>query len=84
MADVVKVLGSNVTSLSKRRAELLAKGMMYSPHYGELAFTVSMLGPFMHSYRKYLKFSREMFLHSANIINEGASLFFRAESGGPW
>ena len=47
MADVAKVLGSSVASLSKRRASLLAKGMIYSPHYGEMAFTVPMFGQFM-------------------------------------
>lgn len=52
MSDVAKVLGSSVASLSKRRASLLAKGMIYSPHYGELAFTVPMFGPFMRRSRK--------------------------------
>ena len=52
VADIAKVLGSNVASLSKRRASLLAKGMIYSPHYGELAFTVPMFGQFMRRSRK--------------------------------
>ena len=52
VADVAKALGSNVASLSKRRASLLAKGMVYSPHYGELAFTVPMFGQFMRRSRK--------------------------------
>lgn len=52
MADVAKFIGSSVASLSKRRASLLAKGMIYSPHYGELAFTVPMFGPFMRRSRK--------------------------------
>ena len=47
VADVGKVLGCSVASLSKRRASLLAKGMIYSPHYGELAFTVPMFGQYM-------------------------------------
>lgn len=52
VADVAKALGSNVASLSKRRASLLAKGMIYSPRYGELAFTVPMFGQFMRRSRK--------------------------------
>ena len=52
MADVAKMLGSNVATLSKRRASLLAKGMIYSPRYGELAFTVPMFGKFMRRSRK--------------------------------
>ena len=52
VADVAKALGSNVASLSKRRASLLAKGMIYSPRYGELAFTVPMFGQFMQRSRK--------------------------------
>ena len=52
VADVAKALGSNVASLSKRRASLLAKGMVYSPRYGELAFTVPMFGQFMRRSRK--------------------------------
>lgn len=47
MADVSRALHCNVASLSKRRASLLAKGMIYSPRYGELAFTVPMFGRFM-------------------------------------
>ena len=52
VADVAKALGSNVASLSKRRASLLAKGMIYSPRYGEFAFTVPMFGQFMRRSRK--------------------------------
>ena len=52
MADVAKMLDSNVATLSKRRASLLAKGMIYSPRYGELAFTVPMFGNFMRRSRK--------------------------------
>ena len=52
VADVAKALGSNVASLSKRRASLLAKGMIYSPRYGELAFTVPMFGQYMRRSRK--------------------------------
>ena len=52
VADVAKALGSKVASLSKRRASLLAKGMIYSPRYGELAFTVPMFGQFMRRSKK--------------------------------
>ena len=47
LADVARVLKCNVASLSKRRASLLGKGMVYSPHYGELDFTVPMFAMFM-------------------------------------
>ena len=47
VADVAKELRVGVASISKRRASLLTKGMVYSPRYGELAFTVPMFGQFM-------------------------------------
>ena len=52
MANVACVLDVNAASMSKRRASLLAKGMIYSPHYGELAFTVPMFGQFMRRSRR--------------------------------
>ena len=52
LADVARVLDCNVATLSKRRASLLAKGMIYSPHYGELDFTVPMFASFMRRSRK--------------------------------
>ena len=52
MSEVAKSLKCNVASLSKRRASLLAKGMIYSPHYGELAFTVPMFGQFMRRFHR--------------------------------
>ena len=47
LGDVAKVLETSVATLSKRRASLLAKGMIYSPKYGEMAFTVPMFGQFL-------------------------------------
>ena len=47
LGDVAKVLGTSVTTISKRRASLLAKGMIYSPAYGEIAFTVPMFAEFL-------------------------------------
>lgn len=47
LTDIAGALGCRVASLSKRRASLLAKGMIYSPRYGELDFTVPMFATFM-------------------------------------
>ncbi len=40
MGDVAETIGLKVTSLGPRRASLIKKGMIYSPNYGEIAFTV--------------------------------------------
>jgi len=44
IADQMKV---TVGSLSPRRAKLIKKGMIYSPTYGKLAFTVPLFGEFL-------------------------------------
>jgi hypothetical protein len=44
IADVLKVKG---TSLSPVRAGLIKKGMIYSPSYGDIAFTVPLFDEFM-------------------------------------
>jgi hypothetical protein len=46
-ADVADVLGVKLTSLGPIRAKLIRKGMVYSPSYGELAFTVPLFDEFM-------------------------------------
>lgn len=40
-------LGRKPSSLGPVRASLIAKGMIYTPGYGETAFTVPLFGPFM-------------------------------------
>ena len=47
LQDVADRMKMNVRALSPRRSSLIAKGMIYSPRYGELAFTVPMFGRFM-------------------------------------
>ena len=46
-SDIANVLGVNVTSLGPIRAKLIRKGMVYSPVYGEMAFTVPLFDKFM-------------------------------------
>ncbi len=45
--DVADVLSKNVSSLSPTRSKLIEKGMIYSPHYGFLSFTVPLFGDFL-------------------------------------
>ncbi len=45
--DIAAVLGVKVNSLGPMRAKLIGKGMIYSPAYGEMAFTVPLFDEFM-------------------------------------
>lgn len=45
--DIADVLGVKVNSLGPVRAKLINKGMIYSPSYGGMAFTVPLFGEFM-------------------------------------
>lgn len=45
--DIAAALGVKVTSLGPVRAKLIRKGMIYSPAYGDLAFTVPLFDEFM-------------------------------------
>ncbi len=45
--DIADALGVKVTSLGPVRAKLIRKGMVYSPGYGEMAFTVPLFDEFM-------------------------------------
>ena len=47
LGDIADLLKSKTTSLSPLRAKLMKKGMIYSPSYGEMAFTVPLFGEFM-------------------------------------
>ncbi|MGE5196275.1 MAG: AAA family ATPase [Anaerolineae bacterium] len=47
MGDIAEILDSRATSLSPVRAKLIKKGMIYSPAYGDLAFTVPLFDEFM-------------------------------------
>ena len=45
--DVAEVLGRKVTSLGPTRAQLISKGMIWSPNHGDTAFTVPLFDEFM-------------------------------------
>ena len=45
--DIADKMGKRVTSVGTIRNSLIAKGMIYSPAYGENAFTVPLFGDFM-------------------------------------
>ena len=47
LGDIATLLNIKVTSLSPTRAKLMKKGMIYSPSYGDLAFTVPLFDEFM-------------------------------------
>lgn len=46
-ADVAEILGEKITSLGPRRATIISKGMIYSPSYGDIAFTVPMFDEYL-------------------------------------
>jgi predicted transcriptional regulator len=45
--DIASVLDRDVTSLGPTRAQLISKGMVYSPSHGDTAFTVPLFDAFM-------------------------------------
>jgi hypothetical protein len=47
LGDIADILHLRATSLSPVRAKLIKKGMIYSPAYGDLAFTVPLFDEFM-------------------------------------
>lgn len=47
LSDIANVLRLKSSSLSPIRANLIKKGMIYSPSYGDLAFTVPLFDEFM-------------------------------------
>jgi hypothetical protein len=47
IGDIADVLSIKATSLSPVRAKLIKKGMIYSPAYGDVAFTVPLFDEFM-------------------------------------
>ncbi|MEK6758740.1 MAG: ATP-binding protein [Deltaproteobacteria bacterium] len=46
--DIAVELGRDVTSFGVTRNKLISKGMIWSPHHGDTAFTVPMFDEFMH------------------------------------
>ncbi len=45
--DVAEILRAKINSLGPVRSRLIAKGMIYSPAYGDMAFTVPLFDEFM-------------------------------------
>ena len=45
--EIADVLGREVTSLGPTRSAIIAKGMVWSPHHGDTAFTVPLFDEFM-------------------------------------
>ena len=45
--DIAEALGVKINSIGPARAKLMQKGMIYSPAYGEMAFTVPLFDAFM-------------------------------------
>ena len=46
--DIAVALRRHVTSLGPTRSQLIAKGMIWSPSHGDIAFTVPLFDEFMH------------------------------------
>lgn len=46
-SDVAESLGEKMTTLGPRRAQIISKGMIYSPSYGDIAFTVPMFDEYL-------------------------------------
>ncbi|WP_306558490.1 ATP-binding protein [Janthinobacterium sp. 13] len=45
-SDVAEVLGESSQSLGPRRAQIISKGMIYSPSHGDIVFTVPMFNDY--------------------------------------
>ena len=52
-SDVADMLGEKLTTMGPRRAQIIAKGMIYSPAHGDIAFTVPMFDEYLK--RNWLK-----------------------------
>lgn len=46
-SDVADALGETAQSLGPRRAQVISKGMIYSPSHGDIAFTVPMFNDYL-------------------------------------
>lgn len=46
-SDIADVLGVKISSLGPSRANLIQKGMIYSPAHGDMVFTVPLFDAFM-------------------------------------
>lgn len=46
-SDIADALGETAQSLGPRRAQIISKGMIYSPSHGDIAFTVPMFNDYL-------------------------------------
>lgn len=46
-SEVADALGEKLSTLGPRRAQILAKGLIYSPAYGDIAFTIPMFDEYL-------------------------------------
>jgi len=46
-SDVAAALNENPQSLGPRRAQIISKGMIYSPSHGDIAFTVPLFSEYL-------------------------------------
>lgn len=54
-SDVADHLGEPPSKLGPRRAQIIAKGMIYSPQYGDIDFTVPMFDDYLRRSREFEK-----------------------------
>lgn len=54
-SEIANMLGSTIYKIGPVRAKLIKKGMIYSPLYGEVAFTVPLFSDFMKRMIPHLK-----------------------------
>ena len=47
LSDIAEAMGMKARTLSPRRSSLIAKGMIYSPHQGTVAFTVPLFAEYL-------------------------------------
>lgn len=57
-ADVAVRMGLRITSLGPYRANLMAKGLVYAPQHGQIAYTVPGIANFVDRRRDELDVSR--------------------------
>jgi len=50
-SDVAERMGLKMTSLGPYRANLMAKGLVYSPEHGAIAYTVPGMAAYVHRHR---------------------------------
>lgn len=59
ISNVAKIMRQKVSTISPVRAQLISKGMIYSPSHGEIEFTVPKFDLFLKRINPELKIERE-------------------------